>query len=417
MCVIIFAENKRPSPQMVKDAWEKNSHGGGVAARVDDPNLGKKVVWWKKDLTLEEMQHYAATLEFPFVMHFRLNTSGGVLPELCHPYEVSFKTPWATEGFIDGDVLFHNGTWNANWSDRVLDIVLKTYDKGVELPEGKWGDTRAMAFCAAFYGRNFLDFIEQKGLVFGPEDYEIFWGKDGWVDVEGILCSNDRFVTKNKTYSICRVTDCKNAYDIQGGYCPVHRDNKEVAKSNPSGGSQSTNSTLVCMKCHALLAAGNPHNAGCVDAHLGTAAGILKDTCHECSAIMDIGEGHTATCSYRITGKPYPKPTLLKTNKLCQECKNSITDSRDHRIDCSNFLKGGWPQEAVPGGGRLSTPFLVLAVAEQERRAKRLSNNKFKKIKERLNMKYFNVEEMDLSKLLENHQAKLKDPRKEVVTH
>ncbi len=397
MCVIMLADQTRPTDEMIEQAWKKNEHGGGVAARVKRAD-GTPLVWWKKGLGKEEMLHYNKTLELPYALHFRYSTSGGILEELCHPFEISPNTPYDTEGFTEGNVLFHNGTWNTNWNDQVLAVALKVYDKGFQLPAGKWSDTRAMAYMASFYGPNFLDFIEQRGLVFGPTDFELFWGKDGWVDVEGITCSNDKFWTKKYTnVGICRDQWCKEQKDLVNGYCPKHRGVNSVDPSKGSSASKGTETTLICTRCAALLGVGNPHNAGCPDEHLGTASLNTRNVCKECMAVSDIGLGHTATCSKRTA------PNLVKKNRLCQECKEDVSESTDHLITCTKYLKGGLSKDklTVPGGGRTTTPFMILLIAEQMRRNGKMSNNQLKRIKERLDLRYINTKEMDLSNLMQ----------------
>ena len=59
-----------------------------------------------------------------------------------------------------------------------------------KLPIGKWSDSRAMAWMAAHYGIGMLEFIDEKAVVFGPTELELFgtgtWGKAS----EGIWVSN-----------------------------------------------------------------------------------------------------------------------------------------------------------------------------------------------------------------------------------
>jgi len=71
---------------------------------------------------------------------------------------------------------------------------------------GRWSDTRAMAWLCSIYGPGFMEFLpEQKGIVFGPTDMQIFDG-NGWdkVEVDGkenfVWCSNNFFM-KGQTVS------------------------------------------------------------------------------------------------------------------------------------------------------------------------------------------------------------------------
>ena len=118
MCVIVASYTGRPTEDDVARMWEKNSHGGGASWAEDG------ITKWKKGLTVEQMQELAATLPFPFMLHFRLASQGtSKEPQACHPFPILPGVPDALEGESRDGVVFHNGFWS-DWKDSVLQIGL-----------------------------------------------------------------------------------------------------------------------------------------------------------------------------------------------------------------------------------------------------------------------------------------------------
>lgn len=187
MCVIMWCENERPTARMVDKAWDTNKDGGGVAWREGKGDKAR--VHWKKGLKLADMHKLMAELPFPFVGHFRKKSVGEIISSLCHPFPVTAESDLALEGSTDGEVFFHNGTWN-KWDDFILEAAIKG---GQQIPAGKWSDTRAMAWLTSWMGPGFLEIIGAKGILFGPDDYELFEGPTGWKKINGVWCSNDIF--------------------------------------------------------------------------------------------------------------------------------------------------------------------------------------------------------------------------------
>lgn len=182
MCVIMLANDTRPTEEMVEKAFSSNGHGGGVAWRDLDAE-GKPEVRWAKGLDLEEMKERCASMPLPFVAHFRIASCGGQSPALCHPFPIDGRVPLFLEGKTKGYVLFHNGHW-AEWKSFTKETALK---KGAKIPTGKWSDSRAMALAAFHYGLGILEMIDEKVIAFGPEDLEIF--STGWSKPTGIETS------------------------------------------------------------------------------------------------------------------------------------------------------------------------------------------------------------------------------------
>jgi hypothetical protein len=245
MCVIMIVDKNRPTLEMIEKAWDVNPDGGGIAYR--EGTGANKVVVWKKGLDLEAMKKLIMELPFPFIAHFRRESQGGKLAKLTHPFPVDHKASLALEGKTKDHVLFHNGDWKG-WAYKCEQAALTS---GVPLPTGKWSDTRALAWLCSVIGHGYFEFQEdQKGVIFGPNDYDIFTGKDGWKKVnDSVWCSNDRFMTKGNTQqtgtqtdwiaSYCKFGNCTRKDIDDKRYCPQHKDGIDQRYANKgTGGSQ-----------------------------------------------------------------------------------------------------------------------------------------------------------------------------------
>lgn len=219
MCVIMVSMTDRPTPEMVQKAWDRNGNGGGVAYRITRD--GKTLVRWQKDLNLEEMKEACKDLPMPFIAHFRYASSGGVRPELCHPFEVSLETGSELEGETENGMFFHNGDWT-DWRTHMLKACLRM---GTRFPGGKWSDSRAMAWLMSMFGPGFIDMLDQKGVLITPDDLEFFVGT-GWKTINNVYCSNDLFWGGVRITGVCREHNCseRNGLDSDGR-CNRHRKN------------------------------------------------------------------------------------------------------------------------------------------------------------------------------------------------
>jgi len=357
---------------MAGEMWEKNDHGGGLAWREKDKD-GKVWVHWKKGLDKNEMTEMIAKLPLPFVAHFRLaSTSGGDRrEELCHPFEISASPSEALEGKTDGWVLFHNGDWK-DWGVTMLSAALRY---GYTLPAGKMSDTRAIAFLSSILGIYFMDFIGQKWVAFGPEDYEIGWVNDGWKNIGGILCSNDKFVSyapfkyqppqggmglgpQNPT--MCRARGCGiSVGQTDYGFCGAKHAHMRPVPRLLSPAQEAK--TTVCMECSAITGSGQKHWEKCsrhpdkLKDEAEKVGGVVgKITCQVCKEVLDkelIFWGHKAECTVREYG-------MVVEMGPAKDAKGS-------------------------GGGLVPDPFLVVLKMEDAYKAGKFGRKAFKRIAER----------------------------------
>lgn len=191
MCVIQIADDKPLTADMIRAGFAANSHGSGVAWREEVG--GKKVVKWKKGIqSADEVVDLVANLALPYVVHHRIASIGPKIPEMTHPFPVRKDVSTDLEGSTTGPVLFHNGTWH-QWDHEMFKAALL---RGVKLPRAPFSDTRMMAWITHLIGPGFLEKIDEKVILFSPEEIEIFGKERGWTCVEGIWCSNGGFQSR-----------------------------------------------------------------------------------------------------------------------------------------------------------------------------------------------------------------------------
>lgn len=188
MCLIIASPmNDRISNDIIEDAANTNSHGGGVAWL----DQSTKTIKWKKGLKKDEV---LAILDgpakaTPHVVHFRIATHGGVQDGLCHPFSIDERASVETEGEADS-VLFHNGTVSS-WKELLFNACIAG---GQKVPPPPWSDTRAMAILCHVYGPHILSLVEtgSRFLVFNakvdPKERMLCWGS--WHDYQRFRFSN-----------------------------------------------------------------------------------------------------------------------------------------------------------------------------------------------------------------------------------
>ena len=186
MCVILVCTKRRPDVDTLNKCAKHNKDGVGIGW------ISKKTVQFTKGITLDKVIKLANKLPLPYVIHFRLTSVGRVIPDLCHPFPISPKSPTILSGEASA-VLFHNGHWN-NWEESVLRHAIAS---NREIPDGEWSDTRAAAWIVHAVGTNFLRFISGKFAVLDPSGISLY-GSD-WYSENGVRFSNKHWQYESTT--------------------------------------------------------------------------------------------------------------------------------------------------------------------------------------------------------------------------
>jgi len=190
MCIILLAENKHLTKDILKKAENNNPHGAGIAW-INQKT--KRVQWIKaENLTADKIYKIIKSkkIQLPYVVHFRITSIGETCDQLCHPFSLNAKLD---ENKLIGSskegVLFHNGTMRS-YKDH-LDIIFNLNNE--KLPSGKISDSRTMSYLAS-QNRLGFEYLErctsgQKIAVLTPKGIKTFG--DNWTSVKDTKCSND----------------------------------------------------------------------------------------------------------------------------------------------------------------------------------------------------------------------------------
>lgn len=182
MCVILSCKVKHPTFSMLERAHAANPHGAGVAWLKDGQ------VYWRKGLDAVQVSELITdgTLQFPYVVHFRLASVGEQSPELCHPFPIVDLSPTDLQGTAS-QVLFHNGTWR-DYESHLLKMPL----------QGAVSDTRVLAAWMAMndkFADLMLDHLgETSRFALFTENGPILYGR--WWRVDQIDMSNTIFLKR-----------------------------------------------------------------------------------------------------------------------------------------------------------------------------------------------------------------------------
>ena len=89
MCIIIYKPKgtEMPSEDVLLTCFENNPHGAGVSYSAKDG-----VVFVKGLMTYKAFKSTIDSISNKnsrdIVMHFRITTSGGTRPDMCHPFNI-----------------------------------------------------------------------------------------------------------------------------------------------------------------------------------------------------------------------------------------------------------------------------------------------------------------------------------------
>jgi hypothetical protein len=177
MCVIVASiKGDRVPDSIIECMFQANPDGAGIACAVDG-----RVHYRRGLMKLAHVRKALAQTPkgVPFVAHFRIATVGGVQPNLCHPFPVTYLSQASLKGNIDAPVLFHNGHWRG-WEDALLN---STISLGLMVPDGPLSDSRAIAILQARHGR-VAELLpkDQRTVVLDQEGAMHFSG--GWSKID-----------------------------------------------------------------------------------------------------------------------------------------------------------------------------------------------------------------------------------------
>lgn len=182
MCVIAVCKDRKLTPTELIYCWINNPDGAGVAWGLgDDTHTYQKGIMdfdefevWYKDFNI-----------LPHIVHFRIASSGAIVPHLTHPFICQERSPLLLEWSGKESLLFHNGIVTG-W-ERLATIfhigppVLTTY----------WNDSRVLSCLLSKVRDHSILTYESKSSKFATFSNGNIQTYGYFDNVNGILFSND----------------------------------------------------------------------------------------------------------------------------------------------------------------------------------------------------------------------------------
>ena len=106
MCVILVATEKRVQRDEMSDAALIHADGAGIAW-LDPKGRGWRYFKGTTKQAYEKVAKLAAVVQLPYMLHYRMASSGGVSPKLAQPFPVTDSLK-GTAGFMTAGIA-HNG--------------------------------------------------------------------------------------------------------------------------------------------------------------------------------------------------------------------------------------------------------------------------------------------------------------------
>lgn len=232
MCIIIYKPKgtEMPSEETLMTCFENNPHGAGVSYSAKDG-----VVFIKGLMTYDKFKETINSISNKtsrdIVMHFRITTSGGTRPDMCHPFNIGeMISPHKSDC-----VLHHNGVLfnpRTKWySDTAIFAwaLRKNFEKSISLYTSKYSMTNRLAIHSV------------TGVT--------LLGK-GWTTSEkdGCSYSNDSYIPWTRSNSYCGGWWDDYSTTSDGG-CKVDMTCRTCGSNNVYEFSLNINDIIECADC------------------------------------------------------------------------------------------------------------------------------------------------------------------------
>lgn len=189
MCIIVYKPTGElcPSWKTLKNCFNNNPDGCGfMYAENDAVHIHKGFMSWKKFKTA--FKPLKNRVDIPIVMHFRITTNGGTIPQNTHPFPLSENIGDLRSLDFDCEVgIAHNGiikmTANATHESDTMEFIRKY--AGLIVSSPTW-------YYNVNANRALAELIGSKMLVLSKDGHGEIVG-DGWVHENGVWYSNSTF--------------------------------------------------------------------------------------------------------------------------------------------------------------------------------------------------------------------------------
>jgi hypothetical protein len=192
MCIIAICDSLHLPKDNFKKCFTSNRDGFGFAW-----NENGKVQYikglMKEDEAWEIYSKFAKKNLFPYILHFRLGSP--VIPELTHPFIINEdsnlyldSSSARKKGETFNNVLFHNGIIS-DWKVMLVNMFMHNG----KIPYDEWSDTRMVAIMINKLGKDILNFVSGKYVIFGKDKMFVDGDFEEDKDLKGIRFSNSSY--------------------------------------------------------------------------------------------------------------------------------------------------------------------------------------------------------------------------------
>jgi hypothetical protein len=184
MCIIAICEDRKLTKTEAENCFKNNNDGAGIGWAEKGFSRYSKGL-----MSFDEFWYvYESINVLPHVVHFRNETSGGVCPQLTHPFNISEESKVYLDYEGKDPLLFHNGVLTG-WDNALLDFYIK---KCAKIPDGEWSDSRFVAVLVHHLGKMVLKFKHGgKYVLVSPDGNITIFGD--FETVKGVRFSNNSY--------------------------------------------------------------------------------------------------------------------------------------------------------------------------------------------------------------------------------
>lgn len=189
MCIICIMNNRSLTKKEFGAAFDSNHHGFGFAF-----SDGNNVTYSKGYMKKKEAWGAYQRVPVPHVAHFRIQSAGGVSPELTHPFKISRESEIEFAYHAPTPVLFHNGTIS-DWKTMLMCAIMQIG----KTPTQPMSDSRAMAIMISLSGEDALDLFSgsNKFTIVSTDGIKKF---GTWIEDDGNFFSNRSYQAEKVTF-------------------------------------------------------------------------------------------------------------------------------------------------------------------------------------------------------------------------
>lgn len=191
MCVIAFCKKRQLSLEEWDNCASSNGDGIGIGWRYKG---NVKYIKGIMDTKKAWEMYQKLNIKTAHIVHFRIQTTGGTCQELTHPFLVTTKSPLKLRYSGKSPLLFHNGVIR-DWEEWSMPY----YIANKFIPKGKMSDSRLAAMIISSLGKEALNKLSGKYILFTPKETV---AKGDFTEEKGVFFSNGSFkYSRTVTYS------------------------------------------------------------------------------------------------------------------------------------------------------------------------------------------------------------------------